>query len=298
MKEFTDKIAVITGAASGIGRGIAERCAQEGMKVVLADIEEKALTHTTAAMKSAGATVLAVVTDVSKIGEIEALAQKTLDAFGAVHLLCNNAGVGQDTSQGWNIWEHTLDDWKWFTSVNLWGVIHGVKTFVPIMLEQDTTCHIVNTASIAGLLSFPYVGIYNVTKHAIVTLSETLHRELRLRKAKINVSVLCPAWVDTQLANSARNRPAELGSMPADKIRASENEIQDLGAYLTALYNRYEPEISQQLQTVLGPQHVAELVFQALMNDEFYILTHPSWERWLRDRFEDILGKRNPDIFL
>ena len=180
MKEFKGKVAVITGAASGIGRAIAERCAREGMKVVLADIEEEALSQAEEEMKAEGATVLAALTDVSKAGDVEALAQKTLDTFGAVHLLCNNAGVlpGRDF-----LWERTLNDWEWVLGVNLWGVIHGTRVFVPVMLEQGTECHIVNTASAAGLLSIPYLGIYNVTKHAVVALTETLHRELRLRGA-------------------------------------------------------------------------------------------------------------------
>lgn len=156
-----------------------------------------------------------------------------------------------------------------------------------------------NTASQAGLVSAPYLGIYNVTKHAIVTLTETLHRELRLRKTRIKASVLCPGWVHTNFASSpARNRPAELGNIPADRIRDSEDGIQDSRSYFAALYDRYEPEIRPQLQAVLDPQQVAELVIQALMKDEFYILTHSSWKRWIRHRFEDILEERNPDVFL
>jgi len=213
VKEFKDKVAVITGAASGIGRGIARRCAQEGMKVVLADIEEKALTQTAREMKAGGASVLAVLTDVSKASDVEVLGQKTLDAFGAVHLLCNNAGVGT----GATIWESTLADWEWVIGVNLWGVIHGIRVFVPIMLEQDTECHIVNTASVLGLISSPYMGTYKVTKHGIVTLSETLYQELALRGAKIRVSVLCPMWVNTQLMEAERNRPAELRNDPAEE---------------------------------------------------------------------------------
>ncbi|MCB0135864.1 MAG: SDR family NAD(P)-dependent oxidoreductase, partial [Caldilineaceae bacterium] len=139
MQEFRNKVAVVTGAASGIGRGIAERCAQEGMNVVLADIEEPALQEATESMRRSGATVLSVRTDVSKAGDVEELARKTLDAFGAVHLLFNNAGVGA----GGSVWESTLADWQWVMGVNLWGVIHGIRTFVPIMLAQDTECHIV-----------------------------------------------------------------------------------------------------------------------------------------------------------
>ena len=177
MREFKDKAAVITGAASGIGRAMADRCVQEGMKVVLADVELEALAKTEASMKASGATVLAVRTDVSQARDVEALAQETLEAFGDVHLLCNNAGVGTSAA----IWEITIADWEWVIGVNLWGVIHGVRVFVPIMLEQDTECHIVNTASILGLISGPGSGAYKVTKHAVVTLSETLYHELAER---------------------------------------------------------------------------------------------------------------------
>ena len=195
MQAFNDKVAVITGAASGIGRAIAERCVQEGMKVVLADVEVEALTQTEADMKTAGATVLAVLTDVAQAADVEALAHKTLDAFGAVHLLCNNAGVGAGTS----IWESPIADWEWVMGVNLWGVIHGVRVFVPIMLAQDTACHIVNTASMAGLVSGSGLGVYRVTKHGVVTLSETLYHELVQRGAKVKVSVLCPGYVNTRI---------------------------------------------------------------------------------------------------
>ena len=170
MQEFKDRVAVITGAASGIGRGLAERCAQEGMKVVLADVEEAALAQTALEFSAAGATLLAVRTDVSRAGDLETLAQQTLKAFGAVHLLVNNAGVGA----GGTIWDSTLADWEWVIGVNLWGVIHGLRTFVPIMLAQTTEAHIVNTASIAGLLPYHPGASYQVTKHAVVALSEQL----------------------------------------------------------------------------------------------------------------------------
>ena len=156
MREFSDKVAVITGAASGIGRTVAERCIQGGMRVVLADVEEDALARAEATMSDTGATVLAVPTDVSAASDVEALAQKTLEAFGAVHLVHNNAGVGV----GGRIWENTVADWEWVMGVNTWGVIHGIRVFVPLMLEQKTEGHIVNTASIAGLTSGPGVGIY------------------------------------------------------------------------------------------------------------------------------------------
>ena len=209
MREFRDKVAVITGAASGVGRAVAERCVQEGMRVVLADVEEDALARAEATMSDTGATVLAVPTDVSAASDVEALARKTLEAFGAVHLVHNNAGVGV----GGRIWENTVADWEWVMGVNMWGVIHGIRVFVPLMLEQDTEGHVVNTASVAGLVSGPGLGIYKVTKHGVVTLSETLHHELVQIGAKIGVSVLSPGFIRTQIMDSDRNRPASLGTV-------------------------------------------------------------------------------------
>ena len=205
MKEFKGKVAVITGAASGIGRALADRCVQEGMKAVLADVEVEALAKTEASLKASGATVLAVQTDVSQARDVAALAQKTLEVFGAVHLLCNNAGVGTEAA----IWESTLEVWEWVMGVNLWGVIHGVHAFVPLMLAQDTECHIVNTASMAGLISGPGLGTYKVTKHAVVSLSETLHHELAERGKSQSLGALSG---DRQHADHgvARNRPGYL----------------------------------------------------------------------------------------
>lgn len=279
MKEFKDRVAVITGAASGIGRGLAERCAQEGMKVVLADIEEKALTETEKEMKAAGASVLAVLTDVSKASDIEALARKTLDAFGAVHLLCNNAGVGPGAAY---IWERTVADWKWVMGVNLWGVIHGVRVFVPIMLEQDTECHIVNTASVGGLISSPHLGVYKVTKHGVVTLSETLYHELAQSGAKINVSVLCPAYVNTQIMDAERNRPAELQNDPA-----VEKKVNPEGQAV-------HQAMREAVQAAMSPQQVADRVFNAIREEKFYIFTDPEWKPVMQMRMEDIIQERNP----
>jgi NAD(P)-dependent dehydrogenase (short-subunit alcohol dehydrogenase family) len=274
MREFKNKVAVITGAASGIGRAIADRCVQEGMKAVLADVEADALAKTEASMKASGATVLAVRTDVSKAGDIKALAQKTLDAFGGVHLLCNNAGVGTRGS----IWESTAADWEWVIGVNLWGVIHGVRVFVPIMLAQDTECHIVNTASAAGLISGPGLGVYKVTKHAVVTLSETLHHELAERGANVKVSVLCPGIVSTRIMEAARNRPRHLPA--TEQLHAAEE-------------GRWEA-IRQLVQVGMPPGQVADAVFKAVREDRFYILTHPEVKEAIRTRMEDIVQERNP----
>jgi NAD(P)-dependent dehydrogenase (short-subunit alcohol dehydrogenase family) len=277
MKEFQGKVAVVTGAASGIGRGLAERCAQEGMKVVLADIEELALMRASQELKATGAQVLAVLTDVSKVTDVEALAQKTMATYGTVHLLFNNAGVGAGTV----IWESTLADWEWTLDVNLWGVIHGIRTFVPLMLEQQTEGHIVNTASIAGLTAGPGLGIYKVTKHGVVTLSETLYHELALRGSNIKVSVLCPGFVNTRIMDSARNRSVQLQNDPTEERMSPESEA-------VVQFMR------QAVEAGMPPHQVADIVFQAIRDEKFYILTHPELKEAIRVRMEDILQERHP----
>ena len=277
MKEFQGKVAVVTGAASGIGRALAERCAQEGMRVVLAGINEQTLMQASQELRDEGASVLAVQTDVSKAGDVEALAQKAFDTYGAVHLLFNNAGVGAGTI----IWESTLADWEWTMDVNLWGVIHGIRAFVPRMLAQDTEGHIVNTASIAGLTSGPGLGIYKVTKYGVVTLSETLYHELALRGAKIKTSVLCPGFVNTRIMDAARNRPARLQNDPAEV---------KMGPESVALIQF----MLQAVEAGMSPEQVADIAFQAIRDETFYILTHPETKEAIRVRMEDMLQERNP----
>ena len=277
MKEFQGRVAVVTGAASGIGRALAGKSAQEGMKVVLADIEEQALMQASQELQAEGASVLAVPTDVSKAGEVEALAQRAFETYGAVHLLFNNAGVGAGTI----IWESTLADWEWTIGVNLWGVIHGIRAFVPRMLEQNTEGHIVNTASMAGLTSGPGLGIYKVTKHGVVTLSETLYHELALRGANIKASVLCPGFVNTQIMDSARNRPVQLQNEPAEEPLGPESE---------ALIQF----MRQAVQAGMPTYQVADIVFQAIRDETFYILTHLELKEAVRIRMEDILQGRHP----
>ncbi|MFC1924026.1 SDR family NAD(P)-dependent oxidoreductase [Chloroflexota bacterium] len=277
MKDFRDKVAVITGAASGIGRAIAERCAQEGMYIVLADVEKEALAQAEEEIKAEGANVLAVLTDVSKASDIQALAQRALDAFGAVHLLFNNAGV----TAGRTIWESSPADWEWVMGVNLWGVIHGVRVFVPIMLEQSAECHIVNTASMAGLISGPGIGIYRLTKHGVVALSETLYHELQDIDARIKVSVLCPGFVNTRIVESERNRPAEFQNDLANAESGPEYEAEAEG------YRRA-------VQAGSHPSQIADQVFRAIREEKFYILTHPEFKSAIKQRMEDILLERNP----
>jgi NADP-dependent 3-hydroxy acid dehydrogenase YdfG len=277
MKEFKDKVAVITGAASGIGRALAQRCAQEGMKVVLADIEEAALNQAENELRATGVRVLSVKTDVSKAGDIELLARKTLDTFGAVHLLFNNAGVGA----GSTIWESTLTDWEWVMGVNLWGLIHGIRIFIPIMLAQDTECHIVNTASIAGLLPYHPSSPYQVSKYAAVALSENLYTSLAQMKSKIKTSVLCPGWVKTRIMDSERNRPAELQNEPGNVLITPEN--------LAVIQS-----MIQAIETGMSPHQVADDVFNAIINEQFYILTHPDFIPGIQKRMDNIINLHNP----
>jgi NAD(P)-dependent dehydrogenase (short-subunit alcohol dehydrogenase family) len=279
MKEFTDKVAVVTGAASGIGRALAERFAAERMKVVVADLEEEALAKAEGEMRAKGAEVLAVPADVSRAGDVDALAQRAFDAFGAVHVLCNNAGVGV----GGVSWQQTEKDWEWIMGVNLWGVIHGIRAFVPAMLGQDTEGHIVNTASGAGLHTRPWLAMYCATKHAVVALSESLHHELALSGAKLKVSVLCPAVVNTRIGDSERNRPAELRNAGAEGAKSPQMEVM-------------EKAFRQLLATGLPPEQVAEAVLQAIRDESFYIITHPETKDRLRARMADILEGRNPTL--
>jgi short-subunit dehydrogenase len=279
MKELRDRVAVITGAASGIGRCLAECAAQEGMKVVLADIQEQALARTEADLTANGAAALSVVTDVSKASAIEALAQETLDTFGAVHLLCNNAGVGTAST----IWEASIADWDWHIKVNLYGVIHGIRTFVPIMLRQDTECHILNTSSITGIVSYPGLGVYQVTKHGIVALSEALYLELTLCEAKIGVSVLCPGLVDTQIWDCERNRPEDLAARSAGAALAADAQARTEG-------------MRRAMASAMPPEQVAESAVEGIKAGRFYILTHPDENYLVKARMESILQGGTPPL--
>jgi len=279
MKEFKDKIAVITGAANGIGFGIAERCAQLGMKVVLAGINADNLAAAEEKLKPTGATILSVRTDVSKREDVQALAQKTLDTFGAVHLLVNNAGVGA----GSTIWESTWEDWEWVIDVNLWGVIHGVKIFTPIMLGQDDESHIVNVASVAGLLpnSVDTPAPYHVSKYAVVGLTESLYHSLAKRESKVKISLLCPGWVKTSILKSGRNRPAELQNKPGNTVNKQE---------AIESYRRMQ----EALEAGISIEECTEQLFKAIQNEQLYVLTHPEYNPLIQERMENILGQKNP----
>jgi NAD(P)-dependent dehydrogenase (short-subunit alcohol dehydrogenase family) len=274
---FREKVAVITGAASGIGRALAGRCAREGMRVVLADVEAPALAQAEAELRAVGADVLAVLTDVSKASDIEELARKTLDAYGAVHLLCNNAGVGA----GSTAWESTINDWQWVIGVNLWGVLHGIRTFLPIMLDQDTEGYIVNTASVAGLISYTHDAAYHLTKHAIVALSEKLYYDLAFRGANVKISVLCPGMVNTRIIDGGRNRPPEL--------QDDHPEIEVTPEIMAA----YEAQ-RQAVEAGMSPEQVAHCTFEAIADERFYILTHPELTPLIEARMAAIVNGQNP----
>jgi NAD(P)-dependent dehydrogenase (short-subunit alcohol dehydrogenase family) len=276
MKHFAGRVAVITGGASGLGRAMAERFAREGMKIVLADVNAADLARAEAEMRAAGSTVMGVRTDVSKAEDVEALAARTLEAFGAVHLVVNNAGVAPLG----NVWDNTVADWQWTLGVNLWGVIHGVRVFTPLLLAQTEGGHIVNTASVSGLICAPGLGMYNVSKHAVVALSESLHHDLARTTTKVKCSVLCPAYVPTGIADSERNRPAELtdpGRAKTDADLAREEGLR------TAVQ-----------RGKLSAAQVADAVFDAVREERFYVLTHPKILGAVQARMEDILAGANP----
>ena len=271
MKDLNGKTAVITGAASGFGRELSTLCAQEGMNVVLADRDEAGM-QATIGMLKAGTQSLAVKCDVSKPEQLDNLAGKTYEKFGATHLLFNNAGV----AVAGPAWTATLEDWKWCIDVNLMGVIYGIRSFVPRMLKQDDECHVVNTASVAGLISVPGSSVYCVTKHGVVTLSECLHHDLQLAKAKIGVSILAPAYVNTGIAESERNRPPEL---------AAKNP----------LAKAYEERVLHAVRSGrLSATDVAKITMDAVKANRFYILSHPKIKGAIEARMRDILDDRQP----
>lgn len=280
MKDFRGKVAVITGAASGLGREFANTAASLGMKLVLADVQPKALEHASEELLAQGAEVLAMVCDVSKGSHVQELADSAIARFGHVHLVFNNAGVGS----GGLIWENSEQDWEWVLGVNLWGVIHGVRVFTRVMLEcaardGDFEGHIVNTSSMAGLLTPPVMGVYNVSKHAVVALTETLHHDLGLVDAPIKASVLCPYWVPTGIAHSERSRPDDLASH--ERTTGSQ----------AAAHMLVEKAVESGKLTA---QDVARITFEGIREERFYIYTHPQVLGAAAERFEAMVAGKPP----
>ena len=266
MKSLSGKTAAITGAASGLGRAMALAFADEGMDVAIADVDEKGLVSTKQEVEKRNVKAYPMRVDVSRAPDVDAFA----GSLKEVHVVCNNAGV----SPLGPLWENTLGDWQWALGVNLWGVIHGVRAFVPRLVAQGEG-HVVNTASVAGLISPPGMGIYNVTKHAVVALSETLHQDLRAQNSPVGVSVLCPAYVPTGISDSERNRPKELVGAPVPE----------------AMKQNLRKAVSS---GKLSADDVAHAVVAAVKEDRFYILTHPRIKGAIQARVEDILAERTP----
>lgn len=272
MRDLNGKVAVITGAGSGIGRELALACAREGASVVLADVDEAGIRETAARIAPLGVRTQQARCDVSKADELERLAARTWEEFGAAQLLFNNAGV----AAAGPVWSATLEDWKWVLDINLMGVVHGIRAFVPRMLAGKDECHVVNTASVAGLVSLPGSGVYCVSKHAVVTLSECLVHDLRVAGATIGVSVLCPAYVNTGIGESERNRPREL---------AATNPL--AAPYMQAVRKAL-------LSGKLSAEDVARATLQAVKEPRFYVLTHPKIKAAIETRMRDILDEREP----
>lgn len=275
MQEFEGRVAVVTGAASGIGRGIARACGREGMRVVVADVDERGLAELAAELRAGGVDVTATRTDVRHAAEVDALAARALDAHGAVHLVFNNAGV----MLGGYAWERSADDWRWVIDVNLHGVVNGLRTFVPILLEQGDPAHVVNTASIGGLMVGPFLSPYIVSKHAVVALSEATFHELATLDTPVRISVLCPGAVATGIADSARIRPGDVADAAPLRSEAEKGFDQALRAGVSA---------------GMPPDEVGRIVFEGLRADRFWIYTHPLHEASIRARFDSMVSGNDP----
>jgi NAD(P)-dependent dehydrogenase (short-subunit alcohol dehydrogenase family) len=275
MQDLAGKVAIVTGGASGIGNAMARRFAAEGMKLVLADIDDVALDAAVGHLRSQGHDVTGMIADVSKLEAVQSLAQTALSSYGKVHVVCNNAGVLGPLAVP--VWETTAKDWQWMMGVNFWSVLHGIRTFVPIMLEQGEEGHVVNTASSAGIAHSS--TIYNVTKHAVVALSEYLYFNLKQIDAKIGVSALCPGVLSTNLpANNSRVRPEDL----QNESPASELEQQRQAGFAEGLSRGKPPELA------------ADMVLRAIREDQFWIFTDHEWDERFSTRFASIMERRNP----
>ena len=278
MQDFAGKVAVITGAASGIGKALSEKCIAEGMHVVMADIEEAVLEKAAAELQATtNNQVLPIVANVAMEAELRKVRDKAVETLGGVHLLFNNAGVGG----GGNSWNATQKDWDWVFGVNLWSVIYGLRVFVPQMIAQETPCHIVNTASIAGIIGGSTNALYSVTKHGVVALTENLSVDLKAEDTNIGCSVLCPGFVNTNIFNSGRNRPADLANREDPQPLTPEDEQR------IAMFQEI-------LRQGMQPAEIADIVFNAIRAERLYILTHDHFDEMIRDRAENMINGTNP----
>jgi NAD(P)-dependent dehydrogenase (short-subunit alcohol dehydrogenase family) len=277
MREFRGRVAVVTGGGSGIGAALCWRWARAGMKVVVADVDSAAAERVRAALEAAGHTAIAVKVDVSRPSDVEQLAESAYAHYGSVDVLCNNAGI-VPSGRYRPVWEYPLEDWQWAFDVNLMGVVHGIRSFVPRMLAQNTESHIVNTASVAGLVSGSGSPVYSAAKHAVVRVTEALYASLREQNAPIGVTMLCPGLVNTRIYESERNRPEQL--RPASGVAAETPELQAIAA---ELYSH-----------ALSPEAVAEQVFEAVQAGRLYQITSDQFDDAIRARAEALLARRNP----
>ncbi len=276
MKDFKDKVAVITGGASGMGRAFADRFGADGCKIVIADVEEPTLNQAIKELEANGVEATGVVTDVSNAKDMDALGKLVFEKYGTVNLLFNNAGV----ATGGPLVDASIQDWEWVIGVNLFGVIHGLRVFLPHMQEHGDA-HIVNTASVAGLLSYPQMAVYNTTKHAVVTISETLYNELQQSESNLGISVLCPGIVNTKITESERNRPEQatrplIPDEPSEENDFTRNFVMDIYAQS------------------LDPSVVAEQVKTGIVENQFYIWTDLVYEDAIINRMDDIVNRKNP----
>lgn len=276
LRDLQGKVAVITGAASGIGRALADRFAAAGMKIVLADVDEVKLRAAEAELREGGIDVLPVVADVSLGESMEELARRTLEAYGAAHVLCNNAGVAGVGDQ----WTGPISVWDWVININIYGVVHGIRSFLPIMLDQNEG-HIVNTASMAGLVAMPGFGPYNATKHAVVAISEGLFLELAAKGSAVSCSVLCPGFVKTSLMTDIKWSD-RLGAKPADIVDP-----------ITAMMNE---ALHTGVESGIPATDVANQVYDAIVSGQFWILTHPDFRQAPVERMERAARQENPTL--
>lgn len=280
MKDVEGKVAVVTGAASGIGLGMAETFANNGMKVMMADVEEDVLQREAQRLKDANLDVTACATDVSRIASLKNLLDRAIETYGRVNVLCNNAGVA---GGGGPIWATTEKDWQWVMGVNLMGVVHGVRIFVPHMISHGEEGHVVNTSSILGLTTGAG-SIYDVTKHAVTRLTEGLYLDLKAQGAKVSASVLCPGMIATNIIGSHRNRPEELAN---DTSGFSEVALSEMMQRREETHRRFQ-------EMGMKPLQVGEIVLDAILNEKFYVLTHPDNIAAVKQRFDSILNFEAP----
>jgi NAD(P)-dependent dehydrogenase (short-subunit alcohol dehydrogenase family) len=271
LKEFKGKTAVVTGAASGIGFGLAERFAQEQMQVVLADVEEEALEKAVEKLEQVQHRVTGIRVNVLIEESVEELYAKAREQYGNIHILCNNAGIGANSGDK-PIWEVEKSDWDWTLGVNFYGALYGIQAFLPHMHDHGEEGHVLTTASLAGLMGS--MGTYGVSKHAVRSLAETLNQDLRMRDSKITASVLCPGFVNTNIASSERNRPTSMA-------QSSKPQIDEEAA----------ASMAELLRNGKEPSEIAEIVINAIRDNVFYILPHPAWDDHLRDTFGRILSR-------